>query len=96
MSFRIDLDESVQSSAKLHVVGVGGAGGNALNRMIAEGLNGVDFIAVNTDEQALTVCNAHNKVQIGSKTTQGLGAGADPDHRSGRSVTRAENIDRGV
>ncbi|MBN1482052.1 cell division protein FtsZ [candidate division KSB1 bacterium] len=79
MSLAIDFEEVSRQSAKLKVVGVGGAGGNAINRMIDEGLKGVEFIAINTDEQALNMCKAPIKVQIGTKTTQALGAGADPD-----------------
>lgn len=79
MSLKIDFEDVSRQSAKLKVVGVGGAGGNAINRMIGEGLKGVEFIAINTDEQALNICKAPIKVQIGTKTTQALGAGADPD-----------------
>ncbi len=79
MSLAIDFDDITKQNAKLKVVGVGGAGGNAINRMVDEGLKGVEFIAVNTDEQALNMCKAPVKVQIGNKTTQALGAGADPD-----------------
>ncbi len=79
MSLAIDFEDGSKQRAKLKVVGVGGAGGNAINRMIDEGLKGVEFIAINTDEQALDMCKAPIKVQIGTKTTQALGAGADPD-----------------
>jgi cell division protein FtsZ len=79
MKLAIDFEEGSKQRAKLKVVGVGGAGGNAINRMIDEGLRGVEFIAINTDEQALENCKAPVKVQIGLKTTQALGAGADPD-----------------
>lgn len=79
MVLAIDFAETSKQRAKLKVVGVGGAGGNAINRMIDEGLTGVEFIAINTDEQALENCLAPIKVQIGTKTTQALGAGADPD-----------------
>src|SRR5213075_474302 len=64
--------------AVLKVVGVGGAGTNAVNRMVDAGLSGVEFIAVNTDAQALMVCDADVKIHIGSTATRGLGAGADP------------------
>ncbi len=66
-------------SAKIKVFGVGGAGGNAINNMIAAGLKGVDFIAANTDKQALDLGSALNKLQLGANLTQGLGAGADPE-----------------
>ena len=64
--------------AKIKVVGVGGAGNNAVNRMVEIGIEGVEFIAVNTDRQALGVSKAATKVQIGEKITRGLGAGSDP------------------
>ncbi len=78
-SLTMDLAEDLSAGAKIRVVGVGGGGGNAVNRMIAQGLGGVDFIAVNTDMQALKSCRATKKVQIGAKLTKGLGAGANPD-----------------
>src|SRR6058998_94089 len=64
--------------AVIKVVGVGGAGTNAVNRMVDAGLSGVEFIAVNTDAQALLMCDADVKIHIGAKVTRGLGAGADP------------------
>src|SRR5246500_3906891 len=64
--------------ALIRVVGVGGGGTNAVNRMVDAGLGGVEFIAVNTDAQALMVCDADVKIHIGSAATRGLGAGADP------------------
>jgi cell division protein FtsZ len=67
------------SSAKIKVVGVGGGGSNAVNRMIAEGVTGVEFIAVNTDAQALQLSQAPRRVQLGSKLTRGLGAGGKAD-----------------
>lgn len=65
--------------AQIKVVGVGGAGSNAVNRMIEAGLQGVEFIALNTDAQALLASNAAHKVRIGEKLTKGLGAGSDPE-----------------
>ncbi|MBQ7488208.1 MAG: cell division protein FtsZ, partial [Clostridia bacterium] len=65
-------------AASIKVVGCGGGGGNALNRMIEFGVNGVDFIAVNTDVQALRTSKTSNIIQIGEKLTKGLGAGATP------------------
>lgn len=65
--------------AQLKVVGIGGAGNNAVNRMIQYGLKGVEFVAVNTDKQALFISRANQKIQIGEKLTKGLGAGADPE-----------------
>ena len=78
------LDETAVSEenfgpAKIKVVGIGGGGGNAVNRMIASKLSGIEFIAANTDLQALRRCEAETKLQLGQKITRGLGAGADPD-----------------
>lgn len=67
-----------ENYAQIRVVGVGGGGANAVNRMIAEGLHGVDFIAVNTDAQALMLSKAPKRVRIGDKLTRGLGAGGNP------------------
>ncbi len=75
----VEFDLGEERFAHLKVVGVGGGGSNAVNRMIDAGLSGVDFIAINTDAQALTLSNALHKLQIGENITQGLGAGADPD-----------------
>ena len=69
----------VDGTATIKVVGVGGAGNNAVNRMIEAGIKGVDFVAVNTDRQALQKSKAGTKIQIGEKITRGLGAGANPD-----------------
>ena len=77
MPFGLDFESS--QPAQLKVVGVGGAGNNAVNRMIQYGLKGVEFISVNTDKQALYHSRAGQKVQIGEKVTKGLGAGADPE-----------------
>jgi cell division protein FtsZ len=71
-------DHSGNYLAVIKVVGVGGGGTNAVNRMVDAGLRGVEFIAVNTDAQALLMCDADVKIHIGSKITRGLGAGADP------------------
>lgn len=80
----IELDDYFERGAKIRVVGVGGGGGNAVNSMIARGLHGVDFFAINTDLQALERNAAPNKIQIGKNLTRGLGAGADPSvgHRA--------------
>jgi len=72
-------DQSGNYLAVIKVVGVGGGGTNAVNRMVDAGLRGVEFIAVNTDAQALLMCDADVKIHIGSKITRGLGAGADPN-----------------
>ena len=74
-----DFDVEVEQFAKIKVIGVGGGGSNAVNRMIDHGVRGVDFIAVNTDRQALNSSRAETKIQIGEKMTKGLGAGANPD-----------------
>jgi cell division protein FtsZ len=75
----LELDVDATRFAVIKVIGVGGGGNNALNRMIASGLKGVDFIAVNTDAQALATSRAPEKIQIGAEITRGLGAGADPE-----------------
>ena len=67
-----------EKSAKIKVIGIGGAGGNAINNMIESKLQGVKFIAANTDAQALDISRASVKIQLGEKLTEGLGAGADP------------------
>ena len=76
---RFELAEASDRSAKMRVIGVGGGGNNAVDRMIEEDLPGVDFIGLNTDAQALGNCGAPIKVQIGKKLTRGLGAGARPE-----------------
>ena len=68
----------VENFAQIRVVGVGGGGSNAVNRMIEEGLKGVEFIAVNTDAQALILSKAPKRIRIGDKLTKGLGSGGDP------------------
>jgi cell division protein FtsZ len=73
------LDETFDTVAKMKVIGVGGGGGNAVNRMISAGLTGVEFIAVNTDAMALDNNKAAHRIQIGEKVTKGLGAGANPE-----------------
>ena len=70
---------NIDGTATIKVIGVGGAGNNAINRMIESGIKGVEFIAVNTDNQALQRSKASTKIQIGEKLTRGLGAGANPD-----------------
>ena len=73
------MTNEAESSAKIIVIGVGGAGNNAVNRMVEETIGGVEFIGVNTDKQALTLCKAPTVLQIGEKLTKGLGAGAKPE-----------------
>src|ERR1700691_4302480 len=76
---RIQYHDEVLRGAKIKVIGVGGGGGTAVNRMIAASMEGVDFIAANTDRQALQLSHAPVKLQLGAKLTKGLGAGANPD-----------------
>jgi cell division protein FtsZ len=73
------FDESIDQSAKIKVIGVGGSGGNAVNTMMSSGIAGVDFIVANTDAQALRMSKAPVKIQIGTQLTKGLGAGANPN-----------------
>ena len=73
------MTNEADSAAKIIVVGVGGAGNNAVNRMIDENISGVEFIGINTDSQALQLCKAPTAIQIGEKLTKGLGAGAQPE-----------------
>ncbi len=75
----LEFDIDMEQFAQIKVIGVGGGGNNAVNRMIAAGLRGVEFIAVNTDKQALFLSKANTKIQIGDKLTKGLGAGANPE-----------------
>jgi cell division protein FtsZ len=75
----LEFDTNLDSLATIKVIGVGGGGNNAVNRMIEHGVQGVEFIAVNTDAQALNLSKAEIKMQIGGKLTRGLGAGANPE-----------------
>ncbi|AJK89082.1 cell division protein FtsZ [Lysinibacillus fusiformis] len=75
----LEFDTNVDELAVIKVIGVGGGGNNAVNRMIEHGVQGVDFIAVNTDSQALNLSKAEVRLQIGAKLTRGLGAGANPE-----------------
>ncbi len=75
----LHFEVNEQSTAQIKVIGVGGGGSNAVNRMIDAGLNGVSFMAINTDKQALAGSKAETKLQIGEKLTKGLGAGANPE-----------------
>jgi cell division protein FtsZ len=78
-TLRLTLDEEARLGARIKVIGVGGGGSNAVTRMVNAGITGVEFIVVNTDAQALRANPAPLKIQIGSKLTKGLGAGADPN-----------------
>ena len=75
----LEFDSFASNGAKIKVIGVGGAGGNAVNRMIEDGVQGVEFIVANTDLQALDMMTAETKIQLGPKLTRGLGAGANPE-----------------
>lgn len=86
----LEFDIDVDQFAQIKVIGVGGGGNNAINRMIQFGLKGVEFYSINTDKQALYLSKANQKIQIGDKLTKGLGAGAIPKARArGRATTAA-------
>ncbi len=89
---RIHFNEEVLNSAKIKVIGVGGGGGNAVNRMIESHLEGVEFVVANTDLQALKGSKAPVKIQLGVKLTNGLGAGANPDVGRKAALEDAEKI----
>src|SRR2546423_14311285 len=76
---RIHYNEEPRNNAKIKVIGVGGGGNNAVNRMISAGVEGVEFVVANTDLQALQMSQAPVKIQLGVKLTNGLGAGANPE-----------------
>src|SRR5437762_8703326 len=76
---RVDFSDEIERGAKIKVIGVGGGGGNAVNRMIVAKLEGIEFMVANTDVQALEASQAPVKIQIGAKLTKGLGAGANPE-----------------
>ena len=84
------------ASAKIIVIGVGGAGNNAVNRMIDENIGGVEFIGVNTDKQALQLCKAPTLIQIGEKLTKGLGAGAQPEIGAKAAEESAEELSAAI
>src|SRR3972149_3642678 len=84
-----EIEEVRGQAARIKVVGVGGAGGNAINNMIASNLHGVEFIAINTDMQALDTSLAAVQVQIGANLTRGLGAGSNP--HIGREAALEDN-----
>jgi cell division protein FtsZ len=89
---RLQLEEEIRVGARIKVIGVGGGGGNAVNRMARAGLEGVEFIVANTDVQALRNNAAPVKLQIGSKLTKGLGAGADPNVGRSAALEDTEKI----
>ena len=85
-----------EASAKIIVIGVGGAGNNAVNRMIDESIGGVEFIGINTDKQALKLCKASSAIQIGEKLTKGLGAGAKPEVGEKAAEENMEEITQAI
>jgi cell division protein FtsZ len=89
---RVDFSDELRQGAKLKVIGVGGGGGNAVNRMIAARLEGVEFMVANTDLQALKVSQAPVKIQLGAKLTKGLGAGANPEIGKRAALEDTEKI----
>jgi cell division protein FtsZ len=89
---RIQFNEELLNSARIRVIGVGGGGGNAVNRMIESHLEGVEFVVANTDLQALKLSNAPVKIQLGVKLTNGLGAGANPDVGRKAALEDADKI----
>ncbi len=91
-----ELEDHYADQARIKVVGVGGAGGNALNTMIASKLPGVDFIAANTDVQALANNSAVHKIQLGSKITKGLGAGANPERGREAALESVDEISEAI
>jgi cell division protein FtsZ len=89
---RIQYQDEIPRGAKIKVIGVGGGGGNAVNRMISARVEGVEFIAANTDRQALQLSQAPVKLQLGTKLTSGLGAGANPDIGRRAALEDSEKI----
>ena len=92
MALDFELDNESGNVAQLKVIGVGGAGGNAVNRMVEAGLENVEFISINTDLQALSASRADVKLQIGEKVTKGLGAGAKPEKGQAAAEENVEEI----
>ncbi|MCI8854022.1 MAG: hypothetical protein HFI32_11085, partial [Lachnospiraceae bacterium] len=90
------MSNEPESAAKIIVIGVGGAGNNAVNRMVAEQIGGVEFIGINTDKQALTHCKAPSTIQIGEKLTKGLGAGAKPEIGEKAAEESSEEIGQAI
>jgi cell division protein FtsZ len=90
------MSNEMESAAKIIVIGVGGAGNNAVNRMVEDTIAGVEFIGVNTDKQALLLCKAPTTIQIGEKVTKGLGAGAKPEVGQQAAEESAEEIRQAI
>src|SRR5437660_7278801 len=89
---RISFNDEFRNDAKIKVIGVGGGGGNAVNRMIEAGIEGIEFLVANTDLQALKRSRAPIKIQLGGKLTKGLGAGANPDIGRNAALEDTEKI----
>src|SRR5438445_4460750 len=89
---RISFNEDPRNNAKIKVIGVGGGGGNAVNRMIDADVEGVEFVVANTDLQALQISRAPVKIQLGVKLTNGLGAGANPEMGRKAALEDADKI----
>src|SRR4051812_5307884 len=95
MAINLKIPETKELRPRITVLGVGGAGGNAVNNMIEARLEGVDFIVANTDAQALAQSKAEHRIQLGAATTEGLGAGAQPDiGRAGAEESLDEIMDQ--
>ncbi len=92
----LDFENDTQQFAEIKVVGVGGGGNNAINRMIEAGLKGVEFVAVNTDAQSLHLSQAEKVIQVGEKLTKGLGAGADPETGRKAAEETSEELKRAL
>ena len=91
-----EMENEFESAVQIKVIGVGGGGGNAVNRMVDSGVQGVEFIAINTDKQALAVSNADQKLQIGEKMTHGQGAGSDPEVGKRSAEESRNNIAKAI
>ena len=95
MAINLKVPETKELRPRITVLGVGGAGGNAVNNMIEAGLEGVDFVVANTDAQALAQSKAKRRIQLGVSTTEGLGAGAQPEvGRAGAEESLAEIMEQ--
>ena len=94
MDFKAEVGP--ENVVTIKVVGIGGAGNNVVNRMVKSGTQGVEFIAVNTDKQALAVSSADQKIQIGEKLTHGQGAGSDPEVGKKSAEESRNNIAKAV
>ncbi|MBL4930782.1 MULTISPECIES: cell division protein FtsZ [Clostridium] len=92
----LDFEVDIQDFTNIKVIGCGGGGSNAVNRMIVEGLKNVEFLAINTDKQALMLSHANQKIQVGEKLTKGLGAGANPEIGKKAAEESREEIEEAI